>query len=365
MATWPAKTNYATGDVLSAANMNAIGEELNDLYTNPPAATNSYYAGKNKIINGDFGVWQRGTSTSVSASSYGYGADRWGSYAGTGAALTLSRQTFTPGAAPVSGYESNYFFRYNRTTTGSAESYLFQRIEDVTTFAGQTITISFWAKVGTGVSFTTGDIYLEQDFGTGGSSTVTTNVNTSTQAITTSWVRYSFTVAVPSISGKTIGTSSNLSLVFRFPTTFSTFTFDLWGVQVEAGSVATPFQTATGTKQGELAACQRYYYRISTDTNYNLFAAGNASSTTNAYIQLVHPVALRVKASSVEYSNLGVGFVGGTVNAVTNLVLDSASASTLRQNLTTTVASGLTANNYYTLIGNNSSSAYLGISAEL
>jgi hypothetical protein len=259
----------------------AVGNDGETLVADSSTSTGLRYqgnfaAGKNKIINGDMNIWQRGTSINIAAASFGFGADRWGAYVGTGAAVTISRQAFTPGAAPVAGYESNYFLRYSRTTTGSAESYLYQRIEDVTTFAGQTVTISFWAKVGSTVTFPIGDIYLEQNFGTGGSTAVTTNVNTSTQAISTSWTRYSFTVAVPSISGKTIGTSSQLGFVFRLPTSFSTVAFDLWGVQVEAGSTATAFQTATGTIQGELAACKRYLPSID---NFS----GSDSSTLNGY----------------------------------------------------------------------------------
>jgi hypothetical protein len=239
--------------------------------------TANFAAGKNKIINGDFNIWQRGTSINVGAASYGYGADRWGSYVGGGgAAVTMSRQSFTPGTAPVVGYEGNFFLRYNRTTTGNSDSYLYQRIENVTTFAGQTVTVSFWAKAGSAVSFGTGDIYFEQDFGTGGSSAVLTSANTSTQAITTSWTRYSFTVAIPSISGKTIGTNSHFGFVFEFPTSMSTLAFDLWGVQVEAGSVATAFQTATGTIQGELAACQRYFQK----TNNQSEAPATAPTST-------------------------------------------------------------------------------------
>jgi hypothetical protein len=70
-------------------------------------------------------------------------------------------------------------------------------------------------------------------------------------------------LSVPSISGKTIGTNNDDGLQVDIGqlsnASTDAWTLDLWGVQLEAGSVATAFQTATGTIQGELAACQRYY----------------------------------------------------------------------------------------------------------
>jgi len=65
----------------------------------------------NAIINGAFDIWQRGTSFSAS----GYTADRWSSDFVTGAG-TISQQAFTPGAAPVTGYEGTYFLRRSVTT---------------------------------------------------------------------------------------------------------------------------------------------------------------------------------------------------------------------------------------------------------
>lgn len=127
-----------------------------------------------------------------------------------------------------------------------------QRIEDVRTYAGQTVTISFWAKAASALSLTP---YLEQNFGSGGSASVYTSGTAA--SVTTSWQRFTATVSVASISGKTIGTSSFLN--FYFLTSTLSTNIDIWGVQIEAGSVATAFQTATGTLQGELAACQRYY----------------------------------------------------------------------------------------------------------
>jgi hypothetical protein len=224
-------------------------------------------AGKNKIINGDFTINQRGFS-SVTSSQYGF--DRWNYIVG-GGTTTYSAQTFTVGAAPVAGYEAKNFARLAATGQAGASDYvaLQQRIENVRTFAGQTATVSFWAKASTGTPLL--GITLEQNFGAGGSSVVTTS--SATFAITTSWVRYSKTISVPSISGKTVGTSDFLACVIfqsvgatiaaaGYPNTgIQNATIDYWGVQVEYGSKATPFQTATGTIQGELSSCMRYFQK--------------------------------------------------------------------------------------------------------
>jgi hypothetical protein len=222
--------------------------------------TANFAAGKNKVINGDFGIWQRGTSFTISAN--GYSADRWrwdlASAVPTG---TISQQAFTAGTAPVAGYESSFFLRTNITANNNCTVFVQQqRIEDVRTFAGQTVTFSFWAKADASTTLT---LDLSQNFGSGGSATVT--AGSATVNVTTSWQRFSSTIAIPSIAGKTIGTSSFFLLQITLPTSggfVRNGTYDIWGVQVEAGSVATAFQTATGTIQGELAACQRYFQLI-------------------------------------------------------------------------------------------------------
>lgn len=254
-------------------------------------------AGKNKIINGDFFVNQRNFTSNTSA---GYGFDRW-SMAFSSGTSTYTPQTFAPGTAPVSGYEGATFARIVTASQTGAGGYslLKQPIENVRTLAGQTATVSFWAKSATG----TPKIAVEfaQNFGSGGSPSSEVDTYAGQVTLSTSWARYSVSVTVPSISGKTIGTTVNTSdltvaLWVSAGTTFDARTgsigiqnntFDIWGVQVEAGSVATPFTTATGTIQGELAACQRYYYQSDTDvqtwTNLQYQANVNVSRGGTLY----------------------------------------------------------------------------------
>jgi hypothetical protein len=309
-----------------------------------------YAAGKNKIINGDFGVWQRGTSFTVASPTGGYTADRMACFNESGANATFSQQTFTPGTAPVSGYEGAFFLR-SVTTASSGATYISQRIEDVRAFAGQTVTVSYWAKCASGTVSSAG-FYL-QNFGSGGSATVFASLSSAT--ITTSWQRFTHTIAIPSIASKTIGTSSYLEFqILRYT---AAATVDLWGVQVEAGSTASPFQTATGTKQGELAACQRYCIVYSGD---NTIGNAPASSTTAVpRIPIATPTALRGTPTMTISGTLQT-FDGVTATNVTSLGTIYAS-----QNITqvqANVASGLTQYRNYSLFMNSGS---LTISAEL
>ena len=247
-----------------------------------------YAAGKNKIINGDFGIWQRGTSFTSPSSVYT--ADRFVANAIT--SDVVSQQTFTPGSAPVSGYESQYYLRYATSATAGGR-YLFQKIEDVRTLAGQAVTFSFWAKVNTGTATLT--TYFYQQFGSGGSADVQSSTQNNT--VTTSWQRFTFATTMPSVSGKTIGSGSCVQAAIYF--TDVSKNLDIWGIQVEAGSTATAFQTATGTKQGELAACQRYYYRNTAPTATAIcYAIGR--TTTIADVLLTFPVTMRTNPTAVE-----------------------------------------------------------------
>jgi hypothetical protein len=313
--------------------------------------TSNFAAGKNKIINGDCNINQRNFSSGTATGQYIL--DRFQDD-GTGGTITTSIQQFTPGTAPVAGYEAKQFMRTITATQSAAGHYdsLTQAIEDVRTLAGQTVTVSFWAKAASGTPNI--GISLSQNFGSGGSASIISSA--AVQTITTSWARYSFTLNLPSISGKTIGTSSFVKLYifvsvgstiqsFGYPAVgLQNNTFDVWGVQVEAGSVATAFQTATGTLQGELAACQRYLPAIAA-VNGELFT-GQAYTGTQAIVPCIFPVTPRVAPTGITVNSAGNFRLRN--NAASKLTVTSMTFSTASNNSCTLdvgVSTGLTAGN--------------------
>ena len=204
---------------------------------------------RNLIINGAMRVAQRGTSFN-SNNAIDYTVDRWGTFAN--GQITTTQETFTAGQTAVPN-EPTHYVRWNVTSYSSGDNF-FQKIEDVRTLAGQSATLSFYAKSDTDI--TTRPRFI-QDFGSGGSSDVVTT--TDTASITTSWQKFVITTAIPSISGKTIGTSSYLEIELLRVTDTFTGQIDLAQVQLEVGEQATPFEHRSFGD--ELFSCQRYYQR--------------------------------------------------------------------------------------------------------
>jgi hypothetical protein len=329
-------------------------------------------AGKNKIINGDFRINQRSfTSTTTSAT---YGFDRWRCTL-SGGTVTYSAQTFTAGAAPVAGYEAINYARLV-TTSQSASSdraVLNQLIEDVRTLSSSTVTVSFWAQAGSGTPKV--NVVLNQNFGTGGSSSVNAPTPTA-QTITTAWARYSFTIANPSVSGKTITADSRLNVQIYVSdggdqatgVGAQNNTFNIWGVQLEYGSKATPFQLAGGgSPQAELAMCQRYYYRLTSDSTGDRLGWGGCNGTTDASVLTQFPVQMRISPTALEQSgtagDYSVAETGGSV--VTCSAVPTFQSSTVASaSSILTVTAGLIGTRVAFARATNAT-AYLGWSAEL
>jgi len=316
----------------------------------------------NAIINGAFDIWQRGTSfTPAAAGAVVYTADRFAVQRdGTGATVTVSQQTFTPGTAPVSGYESAYYLRFAQSVAGTGGTYnqLFQKIEDVRSFAGQTVTYSFWAKADAATTLQQATI---QAFGSGGSGDVVTTG--STQTITTSWARYTYTFTVPSVSGKTIGAGSSMQMGL-FLALNTAKTVDIWGVQLEAGSVATSFKRNANSLQGELAACQRYFQRFSANSSnlYAGFGSGHANSSTTISIFVPLRTTMRSTPTFATSGSFQALSGGSTSTTTPTLAADQNGTDSIVLNCT---VSGFTAGQGTFLRALNDATANLSMNAEL
>jgi len=308
-------------------------QQTSTVEQNMGGAVAPFLAGKNKIINGDFGIWQRGTSFSNPAAGT-FVADRFYlDYSGTIGTTTISQQT-TP-TVIATGIDTASFLQWSSTVAGSSQTYnvLSQRIENVATLADQLVTFSFYAKASSSTALS--QIYLHQNFGSGGSSEIYYNLGSAT--ITTSWARYSFTTTLGSISGKTIGAGSFLRAFIGAPLN-STFTISTWGWQVEAGSVATPFTTASGTLQGELALCQRYYQVYGINDFFGQVVTG-----TSANFYRYFPVSMRVTPTPTAPTGTFTSYINITYQGyATPTALSANGISPTAFSLYASGASGLT-----------------------
>jgi hypothetical protein len=311
----------------------------------------------NAVINGGMDIWQRGTSFTISSASYySYTADRWNPVAGS-TGRTASRQN--SGLTGIQYCQRIARDSGNTNTSGIQLSYQLESADSYR-FAGQVVVLSFYARAGANYSPTSSVLATTLVSGTGTDGNVnagglTTTVVSGNQTLTTSWQRFQITGTV---------SSAATQLGFYFVSTPTGTAgandwFEVTGVQLELGSTATTFARNSGTIQGELAACQRYYYRASAGSQaYARFGIARASSTTNLEFCLVLPSTMRVAPTAVEFSTLT------TTNAqnVSAAALNSPSQNSASIDLTVGSA---TANQPYTIMANNSTSAYVAVTAEL
>jgi hypothetical protein len=223
------KTGMIADGAITTAKMNDEVENL--------------FSFRNRIINGDMRIWQRGTSFSGSTQ---FTADRFVVNSSTG---TVTRDTDVP---------SGQGFTYSMKQVSSNQAFCFlQPVELITTgqagefSVGSTWTFSFWMK-GSG----SGSIGLGLDFRDEGiSATNLASVATGTTInYTSTWTRFSYTFT---ITGTPNGTNTSLScILFQSGQTGS-----LWatGFQLEPGSITSPFERRPFGV--ELALCQRYFER--------------------------------------------------------------------------------------------------------
>lgn len=348
IAEWDVAQEYHEGSVclrggtiqVSRTNTNVGNDPLLD----PLHATWTLPAARqltNRIINGNFDIWQRGVGPLTTSD---FLADRW-STSRVGTTHSFSQQSFALGQTDVPN-NPEFYHRNGVTSVANAANFsrTGQPIEDVLKLSGKTVMLSFWAKADAGKDMA---IEFIQNFGTTGApSADVEGIGAQKVTLTASWQQFKIEVAIPSISGKTLGTDENdfLGLFFwydagsDFNTRTDTLgqqsgTFDVSQVQIEEGAVATDFESRT--VGDELELCQRYYV--------DLFSDGVISIPTNALALQVNgyrgtiglPTALRVEA----HLATAVFTMTRADRASTDLVLNSGS-SNIQANFQADVAAG-------------------------
>jgi hypothetical protein len=216
-------------------------------------------AGKNAIINGGMDWFQRSTSVTIPNTTPGYYApDRFLFYS-NGGSTTLSRVAGTAGIT---------YATQVATTSGNTQINIENRLEyqSAQLLMGKTVTFSFYVNVATtsGVAIAVGDYYPSSLDNWASVTFAQKGTVSAGQLSAGNWVRQSITFTADS---NTTGLGFYLTI-----TGLGANTLQITGLQVELGSVATPFSRAGGTLSGELAACQRYYQIVG-----NIFGAANGT----------------------------------------------------------------------------------------
>lgn len=237
------------------------------------------------VINGNMGVWQRGTSTTLSDVTATYLADRWFDYAdkngGTLPTLTRSQQTLTAGDIQGAFYFTRLATNGAGTSLGASSYHQYiQRIEFGTRSlcgANKKVTVSFWAR--SSIANKRIGITLYQSYGSGGSPSSNEILLSSPISLTSSWAKYTATFTTNTLVGKTFGTNNDDSLQVAFSYMWGTTwgntnvqagvtaetyvgsgNIDIAQVQLCSGDVALDFQLKS--YEDELRQCQRYYERL-------------------------------------------------------------------------------------------------------
>ena len=287
-----------------------------------PVANNT---GRNLVMNGAFAVQQRGQGPWTV--NFNYTADRWCMSPFGGDALSVSVVAASDADRAGIGDEAARFLLqgvFTGNAAAAAGSFLYQPIEGVRRLSSKTVTISFWAKASAALKL---GASLSQSFGNGGSPSAGVNINGQSVALATTWTRYNVTLNLPSVAGKTFGTSGDdatlLYLWFSSGANNNAFaggvgvqsgTIQLYGIQLEIGSVATPFEAKSYADT--LRDCQRFYCVAA------LYGQANLPAATSAYgISVMLPAQMRATPTAGVLSAANSNLTNFTLPLVTNSMI--------------------------------------------
>jgi len=370
----------AKGDLIAASAADtparlAVGANGETLVADSSTTTGLRYSAgtvqSNPVLNSAYQVWQRGTSVSIAASTTAYSADRWQVLANANQATTVSRQA-TGDSTNLPNIQYCARFQRNSGQTGTSNYFFANSFETINSipYAGKTVTVSFYARKGADYTAASDGLFVGLNTATGTDQTVfnyavgVASPIGSTVTLTSTWQRFSVSATLSS-------TLNEMAVFFRYTPVGTASTndyFEITGVQVDIGSVALPFRTYAATIQGELAACQRYYYRVQP-------AAASAPITTSMYWSsstigigtTQFPVKMRIIPTALEQSGTASDYAANysTTTAVCSAIpiYENGSADMVQTRFT--IASGATAGSGGYARQNSSGNAYLGWSAEL
>jgi len=369
-------------------NVNSIGDASggNTASINGYTPTMSNMAGRNRLINSDMRIDQRNAGASVTTGTgfIGYSTvDRWG----VGANENLG--TIQQVSDAPAGFVNSTKITVTGTTAGGSGNYgtFCQRIEgnNIADFGwgtanAKTVTLSFWVKASiagayaayvynNGYSYCYPFSYTVNATNTWEYKTVTiTAPTTGTFPTTTSYgIEVGFTLYAGSNYRGTANTWNSANYVIAptgsitYPFSNNGMTIQWTGVQLEVGSVATPFEHRQYGQ--ELALCQRYF----TLFNRGIFGIGTSSNS----IVFIYkpPVTMRTTPSAI---------LNGTTQRVGDMVAQGhfitsasvalsgyASPDQLPFNLSGTYSPSLVTYRTYLLEPVGGSDSYVWFSAEL
>jgi hypothetical protein len=213
---------------------------------------------RNRIINGGMSIDQR--NSGASSNTNGYNLDRWIAYFAGG---NLSSQRV--------GSAGSYSWQLTGAS-GISVVQLIQRIEavNIADLAGQSVTLSLTVSSS---SLTTVSFYAQTPTAVDNYNGTNTGVLIGSPTISSTPTRFSYTFTMPS-------TATNGVQIIIQSGAFTSGTLTITNVQLEQGSVATPFERRPYGM--ELMLCQRYY-QISSIININSYGGQYASGPTAFY----------------------------------------------------------------------------------
>lgn len=256
---------------------------------------------KNRVHNGNFDVWQRGTS--IAATTGAFTADRWFHNMWPTANGTVSQVATSQTGLPPNCIK----MQRTATSTANGAPFVGQAIEtsNSSDLAGQQVTFSYYAKCGANFSASGSNMLIAFWTGTGTDQTCQSGtgngwtgqvhqINYVSQVITTSWVRYSFTVTIPT-------NATQIGFQIGFAPTGTAGSDDsiyFTGVQLEKGASASSVEYRPYGI--ELLLCQRYYESLYTSNstmagNGSFIALGVAENTSR--VQPYYPFKVQKRAS--------------------------------------------------------------------